>query len=425
MPTRSNALSCHMSVIGPWCLVLGHFLLSISVASAEEPPRLAGVTTVYYQNSHADVILSRLLQGYTLDGQGAFSKLKLASLHIAQFPVNDKGRRLAEQYKVPLFGSVREAMTGGGDKLAVDGAFLVAEHGNYPDSDTGSTIYPKRAMFAEMAKVCEAAGRGVPVFLDKHLADNWTDAKWIYDEAKRLNMPLMAGSSLPGLWRYPPADVERDKPLKEIVALSYHRLDAYGFHALEMVQCLAERRRGGETGIKQVRTLKDDAVWKAIDEGLIDRKLLNEALARCKIRPVPMDKKLSELAKHPVLFVIDYRDGLRAGVLTANELFAEWCVAWRYGDGRTDSTVFWTQEARPFMHFAILVQNLEPFFRTGKPTWPVERTLLTTGMLDALLISHRDDGRIIETPHLAIKYHSDWTWREPPPPPPNRPLDKQ
>ena len=65
----------------------------------------------------------------------------------------------------------------------------------------------------------------------------------------------MAGSSLPTLWRYPPTDVKLGEPLKEIVAVSYHRLDAYGFHALEMVQCLAERRKGGESGIKQVRCL--------------------------------------------------------------------------------------------------------------------------------------------------------------------------
>src|SRR5204862_5181183 len=132
-----------------------------------------------------------------------------------------------------------------------------------------------------------ASGKGIPVFSDKHLADNWTDAKWIYDEAQRLKMPLMAGSSLPVAWRYPPIDVERDKPLKEIVALSYHRLDAYGFHALEMVQCLAERRKGGETGVKQVHTLKDDAVWKAIDAGLIDRKLLDQAIGRFEKYPVP------------------------------------------------------------------------------------------------------------------------------------------
>jgi hypothetical protein len=393
-------------LIGHWLLVIGH--------SYADPPRIAGVTTVYYQNSHSDVIIGRLLQGHTLNGQGEFPKLKLSSLFIDQFPANDTGRKLSEQYKVPIHKSIGEALTLGGDKLAVDGVLMVAEHGMYPESDTGSIVFPKRRLFGEIAKVCEASGKGVPVFSDKHLADNWTDAKWIYDEAQRLKMPLMAGSSLPVAWRYPQIDTERDKPLEEIVALSYHRLDAYGFHALEMVQCLAERRKGGETGVKQVRTLKDDAVWKAIDAGLIDRKLLDQAISRFEKYPVPKYEEMPEKIKKPALFVIEYTDGLKASVLTLPETQLDWTAAWRYADGNSAATVFWTQEDRPFLHFSLLVEGLEPFLTTGKPTWPVERTLLTTGMLDALLISHRDGGKIVATPHLDIKYQSEWNWKAPP-----------
>lgn len=394
--------------IGHWCLVIGH-------SSAAEP-QIAGITTVYYENSHSDVIIGRLLQGHRLNGQGEFPKLKLASLFVDQFPANDTSRKLSELHKTPIYNSIRETLTLGGDKLAVDGVLLVAEHGNYPESDTGSIVFPKRRMFGEIAKVCEASDKGIPVFSDKHLADNWTDAKWIYDEAQRLKMPLMAGSSLPVAWRYPPIDTERDKPLAEIVALSYHRLDAYGFHALEMVQCLAERRKGGESGVKQVRTLKDDAVWKAIDTGLIDRKLLDQAIGRYEKYPVPKYEQMPEKIKHPALFVIEYTDGLKASVLTLPETQLDWTAAWRYGDGSSAATVFWTEEDRPFMHFSLLVKELEPFLTTGKPTWPVERTLLTTGMLDALLISHRDGGKIVETPQLAIKYQTQWQWKQPPPP---------
>ena len=394
--------------------LIGHWSLTIGHSFAADPPRIAGITTVYYENSHSDVIIGRLLQGHTLNGQGEFPRLKLSSLFIDQFPANDTGRKRSEQHKVPIHTSVRDALTLGGDKLAVDGVLLVAEHGNYPDSDTGSTVFPKRRLFGEIAKVCEASGKGIPVFSDKHLADNWADAKWIYDEAQRLKMPLMAGSSLPVAWRYPPIDVERDKPLKEIVALSYHRLDAYGFHALEMVQCLAERRKGGETGVKRVHTVKDDAVWKAIDAGLIDRKLLDQAIGRFEKYPVPKYEEMPTKIKHPALFVMEYTDGLKASVLTLPETQLDWTAAWRYADGNSAATVFWTQEDRPFMHFSLLVHGLETFLTTGKPTWPVERTLLTSGMLDALLISHRDAGKIVETPYLDIKYQSDWNWKAPP-----------
>ena len=426
----SRALIAFPLMISTWMLVLflfpdGKDNSALAWADQGARPRVAGVATVYYHNSHADLLLSRMLEGYTLDSRGEYPPLRLASLFIDQFPPNDKGRKLASTHGVRLYPTITNALTLGGDELAVDGVFLIAEHGNYPESNTGQIIYPKRRMFGEIVRVCERSKRVVPVFVDKHLADNWTDAKWIYDEAKRLEMPLMAGSTLPVLWRQPPHDVDRDQPLSEIVALSYHRLDTYGIHALEIIQSLAERRWGGETGVKQVRTLRDADVWQAIREGRVNRHLLDKALASHKDRPIPTNQSLAELVPNPTLFLIEYRDGLRASVLTLGELYIDWTAAWSYVDGRTDAAVFWTQEARPFTHFAHLFRQLEPFFQTGKPTWSVERTVLTTGLLDALLISHREGGRWVETPHLAISYQTDWNWRQPSPPAPDRPLASQ
>src|SRR5262245_54871992 len=254
----------------------------------EKIPRIAVVTTVWRHNAHADVIGSRLVQGNTLDGKGEFPRLKLVSAYVDQFPANDMSRGLAKEHGFMLYDSVAGALTLGGDKLAVDGVLLICEHGDYPRSATGSIEYPKRRLFGEILKVFESSGRVVPVFSDKHVEDDWTDIKWFYDEARRLKIPLMAGSSLPTLWRFPEADVERGKPVKEIVATSYGPLDAYGFHALEVVQCLAERRKQGdswgENGVKQVRCLEGEAVWQAMRDGVFDRKLLAEAVTRQRNR---------------------------------------------------------------------------------------------------------------------------------------------
>jgi hypothetical protein len=395
------------------------------VAAEDKVPRVAVITTVWYQNSHADVIAGRLLEGYSLDGQGEFPKLKLASLYVDQFPERDKSRELAKKHGVPMFDTVAGALTLGGDKLAVDGVLLIAEHGKYDESPTGSIQYPKRRLFGEIVKVFEASGRVVPVFSDKHLEDDWTDIDALWRDKLRLKIPLMAGSSLPTLWRYPEADVELGRPLKEIVAVSYHRLDTYGFHALEMVQCLAERRKGGETGIREVRCLTGDSVWQAGKDGVYDQKLLDEALTRLKERPLTAGKSLVELVKEPALFVIDYRDGLRASILTLNGAVGEWTVAWRYGDGATASTCFWTQEARPFNHFAFLLQGVEKMIHTGQPTWPPERTLFTSAALDALLVSKKNGGQPTPTPHLELSYQPTHVWQQPPAPPANRPLDGQ
>jgi hypothetical protein len=113
-------------------------------------------------------------------------------------------------------------------------------------------------------------------------------------------------------------------------------------------------------------------------------------------------------------------------VLTLNGGIGEWTVAWRNDDDSVDSTLFWTQEARPFMHFTWLTMGVEYLMQTGRPAWGPERTLLTSGTLDALLMSMRDGGVRIETPHLAaVKYQSDWNWQMPPEPPPGRPIGEQ
>ena len=406
---------------------LALFLVAITTACAAPAKRIAAVVTEYRHNSHADVIVSRLLLTHTLDEKGERPNLKLVSLYTDQVPESDTSRKWAKKFGVPIFKTVEETLTLGTGKLAVDGVLLIAEHGKYPKNASGNTIYPKRRLFDAVQKVFRKTGQTVPVFVDKHLADNWADAKWLHDTARELKVPLMAGSSLPVLWRYPPVDVKRGAKLKEIVAVSYHTLDAYGYHALEMVQCLVERRAGGETGVKRVRCLSGEAVWRAMDAGMFDRKLLDAALKRLKNSPITRQPKrpLRELVKAPDMFVIEYRDGLRAFVLTLNGAVSEWGVAWKTAAGAQKSTTFWTQEARPYMHFTYLVKGTEKMFHTGKPTWPAERTLITSALLDALLISKSKNGAAVPTDYLDFKYTSKWNWKQPPPPPPGRPWNQQ
>jgi hypothetical protein len=302
---------------------------------------------------------------------------------------------------------------------------LIAEHGDYPKSPTGNSQYPKRRFWEEMIRVFRASGRVVPVFVDKHLADNWADAKFIYDSARELKIPLMAGSSLPGSWRRPAADVERGAALSEIVAITFHTTDAYGIHALEFVQALAEQRRGGETGIRAVQTLAGDAAWRAFEEKALDLELFDAARGRLTQTPAG-NRPLRELVPAPRLFRIEYADGLRAHLLELNGYATEWSAAWRYaGDRRIESSQFWTQEGRPAAHFTLLLHGIERMMLTGRPSWNVERTLLTSGALDALLISLHDDQRRVETPYLIIPYQPDWRWTEPGPPPPMRPWADQ
>jgi hypothetical protein len=402
------------------CLLLASPALP---ASSRRPKRVAGITTVYYHNSHADVLLSRLLQGENLDFHSRRPDLDLVSLYVDQFPKTDLSRSLSQQFGFRLASSIDEALTLGGDRLAVDGVLIIGEHGDYPQNEKGQDLYPRKRFFDATLAVLRRSKRSVPVFVDKHLSHSWQEARAMEDEARGLHVPLMAGSSLPVTWRRPALEVPRGASLQEAVAVSYHTLYGYGFHALEMLQCLAERRRGGEVGVRRVQCLEGPAVWEAGRQGRYDRALLDAALARI---PGPMPKSLEAAVPDPVAFLIEYRDGFRASVFTLNPVVGAWSIAWRSAENpEPQATLFWTQEARPLGHFTLLLRGIEAMMHTGRPSRPVERTLLTSGVLDFLLTSRQRGGAVVDTPELAVRYRARSDWKDPGPPPPGRPLDQQ
>src|SRR2546425_866416 len=188
-------------------LAVGLACVSAEPAGPLPAKKMAAIVTVYHHNSHADLIVSRLLQTDTLDGKGKDSPLKLVSLYTDQRPEKDISRLLAASHRFRLSETIQDALTLGTGRLAVDGVLLIAEHGEYPKSAVGNTQYPKRRFWEETLKVFRASGRVVPVFIDKHLADNWQDAKFIYDSARELKIPLMAvvGEMLVDEHRHNPA----------------------------------------------------------------------------------------------------------------------------------------------------------------------------------------------------------------------------
>jgi hypothetical protein len=172
--------------------------------------------------------------------------------------------------------------------------------------------------------------------------------------------------------------------------------------------------------VAAVQTFVGDEVWKAAERGVYDRKLLDSALGAMRLRVIPPGKRVEELVKNPILCVIEYRDGLRACLFTLNGPVEDWTVAWKDDQDRTSSLCFVLQEERPFSHFGILANAIEQFMHTKKAPWPVERTLLTSGIVDECLRSQAEGGVRRETPGLDIKYTSDWNWMQPAQPVPQR-----
>jgi hypothetical protein len=340
------------------------------------------------------------MEGYSIAGKSYPPPCRVASLFIEQVKDIDIGRPLARRWKIPLFKSVAEALTLGGDKLAVDGVLLVAEHGDYPTNEKGQILYPRRRLFAEIVKVFRDSKRSVPVFNDKHLSYSWQDAKWMYDQSRELGFPMMAGSSVPVTWRRPDLQPPLGVEWQGALAVGYSHFEVYGFHTLEALQVMVERRKGGETGVKAVQCLEGKDAWKAAAGGRWERRLLEAALARVPKRGLGT---VEEEDAGALVYLIEYRDGLRAAAYMSPRHVQEFAFA---GRTRDDTTLAcWYELPKPQRdHFSFLVGQVARMMVAGKPSYPVERTLLTTGMLSFLVDSKAAGHKRLETPELDIRY---------------------
>jgi hypothetical protein len=364
--------------------------------------RVAAIITIYHPKSHADVIVSKFLKGMSTDEGFLTPEIDIVSIYLDHVLENDIGVGLAKEFDVPIYPSIRRALHAGAKELNVDAVLLIGEHGDYPWNERGRHMYPRRYFFEQIAGVFSESGRSVPVFNDKHFAYDFKDAQWMWDRAQELNIPLMAGSSLPLSWRSPFIEYEKGTQVEEALSIGYGGIEAYGYHALETMQCMVERRPGGEKGVVSVQCLEGDAVWKAGDEGLWSRELADAAVAAIANKP---DGPMQEHAKEPAVFLIEYADGLKGATLMLNGYVSEFAYAARV-DGQVHGIEFYLQNDGPFAHFSYLCQNVQRFFASGKAPYTPERTLLTTGLIDAAMISRYEDHRVVETPYLDIAYQS-------------------
>lgn len=414
-PTRREFLQAAGSTVAMTTLAGSSF----ATEQQNRPLRIAAVTTVYHYLSHAYHIVGRFLDGFEIPGQGLYKPgVEVASLFIEQAPeATDLGRPKAKKHGVRLSPSIADALTLGTGALAVDAVLLIAEHGDYPFNNKLQKLYPRHRFFQEITKVFEASGRSVPVFNDKHLSHSRTEANAMVAAARKLSFPLMAGSSLPITWRLPALEIPLGRRFEDVLVASRGDIEIFGFHALETLQCMAERRdrRGKTQGVVAVTCLEGDEVWKAADQGVWSRELLSHALERShSLNPgdikqntgdflAPEGKDRFTRLRHPIAFIVEYADGLRATALILNGHVDDTTVAVKLGGDSPGvaSTLMYLPAPPGARFFDPLVLRVEEFFKTGKPTYPVERTLLTGGILDAALESRILGHKRIQTPDLA------------------------
>jgi hypothetical protein len=324
-------------------------------------------------------------------------KVKIVSMYIEQTGPRDIGTRIANMNGVKLYPTIADALTQGGDSLAVDGVIYVGEHGDFPYNRLHQKMYPRLNYLEQIFRVFDASKKSVPLYTDKAFSYSWLDSMWIYNRGKELNVPMMAGSSAPYWWRDPNLVHPIGTKITEAVAIGYATLDAYGFHVVEILQCMVERRAGGETGVASVEGFVGKEVWAAIDAGKISLDLVNAACDKIKHKATG---SMRDLVKKPSAVIVHYKDGTKGACLMLDEYVNQ---GWAYAakaDGKTVATEFVYDQTTPvYAAFSYLDLNIQKLLVTGKPPVPIERNLLTSCIID-FAIRSSVDGKVKQTPML-------------------------
>src|SRR6476660_6075382 len=295
--------------------------LAVSAADAapqtqQRRPRIACCVSFWGgPGSHADWIICKLMDGYWWQGAHTSSRVDVVSAYIHQFETSVLGQKVCKAKNIPIYKTVGEAVTLGGAELAVDGVVIIGEHGEYPTDLKGHWLLPRWWMYQQVIRVFEQSRRSVPVFNDKHFSYNWDDAKWMFDKSRELNFPLSGGSSIPTYFRKPEIDLAIDTPIKITIVL----------------QAFVERRKGGETGVKSVQSIRGPETWKWVERNPWAGKLIDSVAKQFDLKPGSFQE-----ATQANVCIVEYNDGTAAAVISGRG------VGWTYAgeiEGQQQPTI--------------------------------------------------------------------------------------
>jgi hypothetical protein len=376
---------------------------------AQKRPRLACLVTYWgLPTSHADWIINKLLDGYWWQGAHTPSRVEVVYVWIRQLDTSLLGQKVCKAKNIPIFKTVKEAVTLGAKELAVDGVVIVAEHGNYPTDLKGHWLLPRWWIYQQVIQVFEQSKRSVPVFNDKHLSYNWDEAKWMFDKSRELNFPLTGGSSIPTYFRKPEIELAIDTPIKNSIVVGDTADEGAIFHCIDVLQSFVDRREGGETGVKAVQSIRGPGTRAWVERNSWAGSLLEAVRKKFDLKPEDLEEH-----RNSNVCVVEYNDGSKAAVLPGRG------VGWTFAgeiEGQKDPTIVSMlgfpgpisqyHAANAFEHWII------EMMLTGKEPFDAERLLLSTGIVNNYMESNWENGRYsavgrrIETPFLDMKYRS-------------------
>ena len=385
--------------------------------AAPKRPRVACLISYWgLPTSHADWIVNKLIDGYWWKGAYTPSQVDVVSVYINQFDTSLLGQKVCKAKNIPIFKTVGEAVTLGGKELAVDGVVIVCEHGSYPTDLKGHWLLPRWWIYQQVIKVFEESKRSVPVFNDKHLSYNWDDAKWMFDKSRELNFPLTGGSSIPIYFRKPEIEIAPETPIKNSIVVGVTADEGAIFHCVDVLQAFHDRRKGGETGVKSVQSIRGPETWNWVERTPWANNLLEAVRKKFELKPGYFQEGGGQNQRRPLrpnLCIVEYRDGTNAAVIPGMG------VGWTYAgeiEGQKDPTIIsmlgWPGPISQY-HAANAHEHwLIEMMLTRKEPFNAERLLLSTGIVNHYMDSNWEDGRYsavgrrIETPFMNMRYRS-------------------
>jgi hypothetical protein len=330
----------------------------------------------------------------------------VVSVYIHQFDTSQLGQKICKSKGIPIFKTVDEAVTLGGKELAVDGVVIVGEHGNYPTDLQGHWLLPRWWIYQQVIRVFERSSRSVPVFNDKHLSYNWNEARWMFDKSRELGFPLTGGSSIPYYFRKPEIELATDTPIKNSIVIGGASDEGAIFHCIDVLQSFTERRKGGETGVKSVQSIRGSETSKWVERNPWAGRLLDSVAKAFELKPGIFQENSRANA-----CIVEHNDETKAAVISGSGV--GWTFACEIEDQKEPTIISMLGWPGPYSQYH--ASNAQPHWITemmvtGKEPYNAERLLLSTGIVNNYMDSNWEDGRYsavgrrIETPFLNMTY---------------------
>ena len=398
-----------------------------TVPLLKSPPRLptvdkgekgiAIIATEWAFESLTQQVGDAFLMGYPYEGKWRQPRARVRSVYVEKNPSSPLIRQRSDEYGMVLYPTISETLRCGKSSIGVDAVLVLADSGSKPRlTQSDREMCDRYRYFQQIVKTFHEEQTALPLYFSHFLSDYFKESEIILNTSHKIGSPLMTGSTTPLTWRMPECDLPYGRAVKESVVVTGRDSEAAEFEALEAMQGMLERRRGGETGVRSVQLLKGDPVWQAASEGRWSQTLLEAALSRSDkllgitlkdARPQDLVNSgvLPEIVDHPRAYIIEYIDGLKATLLQLRGAIGDLVFSARLA-GRISplATQFLTVPMTSGSHSSCLVTKIEEMVNSGVSPCPAERGWLVRGVLEKAEESGVRQGAVIRTPELKRTY---------------------